>query len=63
MQALTNRSKVVVNKKMTFMESIYLPAIFSGMMITIKHLFKKKLPYNILSKHENSVASIVDSTF
>lgn len=24
------------------MESIYLPAIFSGLMITIKHLFKKK---------------------
>ena len=40
---LTNRSKVVSDKKMTFMESIYLPAIFSGMMITIKHLFKKKV--------------------
>jgi NADH-quinone oxidoreductase subunit I len=40
---LTNRSKIVVNKKMTFMESIYLPAIFSGMLITIKHLFKKKV--------------------
>jgi NADH-quinone oxidoreductase subunit I len=39
---LTNRSKIVSNKKMTFMESIYLPAIFSGLMITIKHLFKKK---------------------
>lgn len=39
---LTNRSKVVSNKKMTFMESIYLPAIFSGLMITLSHLFKKK---------------------
>ena len=39
--ALTNRSKVVSNKEMTFMESLYLPAIFSGMMITIKHLFRK----------------------
>jgi NADH-quinone oxidoreductase subunit I len=40
---LTNRSKVVVNKQMTFMERIYLPAIFSGMMITLSHLFKKKV--------------------
>ncbi len=38
---LTNRSKVVSNKKMTFSESIYLPAIFSGMGITLKHMFKK----------------------
>jgi NADH-quinone oxidoreductase subunit I len=40
---LTNRSKVVVNKQMTFKERIYLPAIFSGMMITLSHLFKKKV--------------------
>lgn len=26
---------------MTFLERIYLPAIFSGVMITIKHMFKK----------------------
>lgn len=38
---LTNRSKVVVNKEMTFAEKIYLPAILSGLAITIKHLFKK----------------------
>jgi len=38
---LTSRSKVVVKKEMTFAESIYLPAILSGVMITIKHLFKK----------------------
>jgi NADH-quinone oxidoreductase subunit I len=38
---LTNRSKVVVKKEMTFLERLYLPAIFSGMMITFKHLFKK----------------------
>lgn len=43
MQALTNRSRVVVNKKMTWMERIYLPAIIGGLMITIKHLFKKKV--------------------
>ena len=38
---LTNRSKVVVKKEMSFIERLYLPAIFSGMMITFKHLFKK----------------------
>lgn len=38
---LTNRSKIVVNKEMTFLERMYLPAILSGIMITIKHLFKK----------------------
>ena len=38
---LTNRSKVVVKKEMTFAEKLYLPAIFSGMIITFKHLFKK----------------------
>jgi NADH-quinone oxidoreductase subunit I len=38
---LTNRSKVVVQKKMTFWERIYLPAILSGITITIKHFFKK----------------------
>jgi NADH-quinone oxidoreductase subunit I len=38
---LTNRSKIVVNKEMTFAERLYLPAILGGIMITIKHLFKK----------------------
>lgn len=42
MQPLTNRSKVVVKRDMTLLEKMYLPAIFSGMLITIKHLFKKK---------------------
>jgi NADH-quinone oxidoreductase subunit I len=42
MEKLTNRSKVVVKKEMTFLESIYLPAIFGGMWITLKHFFKKK---------------------
>ncbi len=41
MQSLTNRSKVVVKKEMTFMERIYLPAILGGMRITFSHLFKK----------------------
>ena len=43
MQALTNRSKVVSNKKMSFLERIYLPAIVKGMFITLKHLFRKKV--------------------
>jgi NADH-quinone oxidoreductase subunit I len=38
---LTNRSKLVVKKEMTFWEKIYLPAIISGIAITIKHLFRK----------------------
>jgi NADH-quinone oxidoreductase subunit I len=42
MQALTNRSKIVSGKKMTFMERIYFPAIFKGMSITLKHFFMKK---------------------
>ena len=42
MQPLTNRSKIVVKKEMSLYEKIYLPAIFSGMMITMSHFFKKK---------------------
>src|ERR1041384_8261603 len=42
MQALTNRSKLVVKKEMTFLERMYLPAILGGVIITIKHLFRKK---------------------
>jgi len=39
----TNRAKIVSDKKMTLTESLYLPAIFKGMMITISHLFKRKV--------------------
>jgi NADH-quinone oxidoreductase subunit I len=39
---LTNRSKVVAKKELTLMESLYLPAIFKGMAITLSHLFKRK---------------------
>jgi NADH-quinone oxidoreductase subunit I len=42
MQPLTHRSKVVSDKKMTFMEKLYLPAILNGMRITFGHLFRKK---------------------
>ncbi len=43
MQSLSNRSKVVSNKPMTFLERMYLPVIFGGMWITFKHLFKKNV--------------------
>ena len=46
MQTLTNRSKVVSDKKMTLMEKIYLPAVIKGMYITIKHFFRKKATIN-----------------
>src|SRR5688572_7235613 len=39
---LTNRSKVVVQKEMSFIEKLYLPAIIGGLMITFKHFFRKK---------------------
>lgn len=39
---LTNRSKLVVRKEMTLSERMYLPAIFGGIMITIRHFFRKK---------------------
>jgi len=42
MQTLTNRSKVVSDKKMTFLERIYIPAIIKGMSITLRHFFMKK---------------------
>ena len=41
MQALTNRSKVVSNKVMTFWERIYLPAILGGIVITLRHFFRR----------------------
>ena len=40
---LTDRSKQVSNKQMTLAERIYLPAIATGMAITIKHFFQKKV--------------------
>src|SRR5450432_295421 len=43
---LTNRSEVVVKKKMSLAERLYLPAIFNGMRITFSHFFKKKATIN-----------------
>jgi NADH-quinone oxidoreductase subunit I len=42
MDPLTNRSIIVSNKKMTFLERIYLPGIIGGMAITMKHFFGRK---------------------
>ena len=42
MESLTNRKKVVSDKPMTWMEKIYLPAIFKGMMVTLRHMLKKR---------------------
>ena len=41
-QSLSGRSKQVSDKKLTFVERLYLPAIFKGMGITLKHLLKRK---------------------
>jgi NADH-quinone oxidoreductase subunit I len=43
MMQLTNRSKVVSNKEMSFKEKLYIPAILSGMGVTFKHMFKKSV--------------------
>lgn len=42
MYNLSNRKKVLSQREMTWVERLYLPAIFGGMIITFKHLFKKK---------------------
>lgn len=41
--SLSGRKKQVSNKEMTFLERLYLVAIFKGLMITIKHLFTRKV--------------------
>ena len=56
MQSLTNRSKVVSNKEMTFAERIYLVAIVKGMMITLKHFFTKKVTLDYPKKKKPVVA-------
>src|SRR5688500_11705730 len=46
MQPLTKRSKVLEQKKLTFSERLYLPAILQGLGITISHFFRKKVTIN-----------------
>lgn len=41
--SLSGKKKEVSNKKMTFLESIYLIAIAKGLRTTFKHLFRKKV--------------------
>ena len=53
MQSLTSRKKVLEKKGYTFSESIYLPAIFGGLIITIKHLFKKKVTVQYPEEKKN----------
>ncbi len=43
MHPLSSRSRVVVNKTMTFWERLYLPAIVGGLWITFRHFFYKKV--------------------
>lgn len=38
---LTNRSKQVSNKEMTFSERMYLPAILGGLRVTFSHMLRK----------------------
>jgi NADH-quinone oxidoreductase subunit I len=40
--SLSGRKKLVSNKEMTFLERMYLVAIVKGLIITIRHFFKKK---------------------
>ncbi len=41
--SLSGRKKQVSNKEMTFLENLYLVAIVKGLLITIKHFFRKKV--------------------
>lgn len=41
--SFSGRKKQVSNKKLTWLESIYLVVIVKGMWITLKHMFKKKV--------------------
>lgn len=50
MQALTNRVQLVERKPMNIWERLYLPAIFKGMLITFRHIFKKKPTINYPEK-------------
>jgi NADH-quinone oxidoreductase subunit I len=45
-EALTSKRKILEQKKMTLTERLYLPAIFQGLTITIRHFFKKKVTIN-----------------
>jgi len=42
MESLTNRKKIVSDKPMTWVEKLYLPAILKGMMVTLRHMSKRR---------------------
>jgi NADH-quinone oxidoreductase subunit I len=42
MESLTNRKKVVSDKPMTFMEKLYIPAVLKGMLVTFRHILKRR---------------------
>jgi NADH-quinone oxidoreductase subunit I len=42
MQSLSKRAKILEKKPMTLAERAYLPAIFQGLSITLRHFFTKK---------------------
>ncbi len=46
MQALTDRAVPVDRRPLNFWEKMYLPGIFRGMAITLKHIFRKKATIN-----------------
>lgn len=46
MEALTSRRKILEQRKMTLLERMYLPVIISGLSITLRHFFKKKITIN-----------------
>jgi NADH-quinone oxidoreductase subunit I len=46
MEALTNRVKQVERKPMTWLEKLYFWNVGKGMLITFKHIFKKKATIN-----------------
>src|SRR5690606_28807516 len=54
---LTNRSVVVSNKKQSFAEKLYFPAIVKRMMITFSHLFKKR-PTIMYPEHQREYAPV-----
>jgi NADH-quinone oxidoreductase subunit I len=43
---LTNRTKVIEQKPMTLAERLYVPAILSGLAVTLRHFFQKKATIN-----------------
>ena len=43
---ISNKAVAVDRKPMTFMERIYIPAIYQGLKITLAHIFQKKATIN-----------------